>query len=90
MMQILFPLFDDAASAKTTQRILLTPADSQRAASLDSLISAATELGYSTEAIASPRDALTRALAITPANGLIIVTGSLYLVGSLRAQLLGN
>jgi dihydrofolate synthase/folylpolyglutamate synthase len=93
MMQILFPLFDpihpDIDNPESThQRILLTPADSQRAASLESLTAAAEKLGYKTEAILSPTEALTQAQSITPANGLIVVTGSLYLVGKLRAQLL--
>jgi len=85
MMQILFPLFDGDPS----HRILLTPADSQRAASLDSLIAAAAELGYAAEAIPDPHAALTRAQAITPQNGIIVATGSLYLVGALRGHLLG-
>jgi len=90
MMQILFPIFDSSDSDNTSQKILLTPADSQRTAALDTLIAAATELGYTTTAIAETADALNHALAITPPNGLIVVTGSLYLVGALRAQLLNS
>ena len=41
------------------------------------------------EAIAEPAAALLRALAITPPGGTCVVTGSIYLIGELRAALLG-
>lgn len=41
------------------------------------------------EAIAEPAAALDRALAITEPGGSVLITGSLYLVGELRARLLG-
>jgi dihydrofolate synthase/folylpolyglutamate synthase len=95
MMQILFPLFDSENSAvdlknSAQHRILLTPADSQRAAPLDSLAAAAAALGYAAEAFPAPTAAIDHALAITPPGGLIVVTGSLYLVGTLRAHLLAK
>jgi dihydrofolate synthase/folylpolyglutamate synthase len=41
------------------------------------------------EAAASADDALARAIAASPQNGLIVVSGSMYLVGEIRATLLG-
>ncbi|WP_261664673.1 glutamate ligase domain-containing protein [Deinococcus sp. Marseille-Q6407] len=43
---------------------------------------------YGGEAQPNPRQALDRALALTPAGGTLLVTGSLYLVGLLRETLL--
>ncbi|WP_158752347.1 folylpolyglutamate synthase/dihydrofolate synthase family protein [Acidobacterium sp. S8] len=76
--QILFPLFD---------HVLLTPVDSPRSATMDELIAASVATGASFEACADAKRALKRAEAITPANGLIVGTGSVYLVGKLRAEL---
>jgi len=39
--------------------------------------------------VPDPRAALERALAETPAGGTVLVAGSLYLVGAVRAELLG-
>lgn len=78
MTQILFPLFD---------HVLLTQVDSPRSATLTELIAAAEATGADFEACANPAEALQRARAITPAGGLIVGTGSVYLVGKLRAEL---
>lgn len=78
MAQILFPLFD---------HVLLTQVDSPRSATLTELIAAAEATGADFEACANAADALQRAKAITPAGGLIVGTGSVYLVGKLRAEL---
>jgi len=40
------------------------------------------------EAVPEPAAALARALAITPPGGLVVVAGSIYLVGEIRAALL--
>ena len=39
------------------------------------------------EAVPEPRAALARALALTPAGGTLLVAGSLYLAGTVRAEL---
>ncbi len=41
------------------------------------------------EAVPDPAHALTRALDATPTGGALLVTGSIYLVGAVRAQLIG-
>jgi len=76
--QILFPLFD---------RVLLAPVDSPRSASLEELTAAAEATGAVFEACSDAQAALLRAQEITPASGLIVGTGSVYLVGSLRSEL---
>ncbi len=76
--QILFPLFD---------YVLLTPVDSPRSASLEELTAAATVTGSTFEACTDAHAALERAQKLTPATGLIVGTGSVYLVGKLRAEL---
>ena len=76
--QILFPLFD---------HVLLTPVDSPRSANLEELIAAATATGSTFEECTDAHAALERAQKLTPAAGLIVGTGSVYLVGKLRAEL---
>jgi dihydrofolate synthase/folylpolyglutamate synthase len=39
--------------------------------------------------VEEPREALRHAIALTPRGGVVVVTGSAYLVGALRAELLG-
>jgi dihydrofolate synthase / folylpolyglutamate synthase len=78
LAQILFPLFG---------RVVVTPLDSPRTAALEDLLAAARTTGSEVEAAASAANALERALQITPANGLIVITGSVYLVGQVRPLL---
>ncbi len=80
MEQILFPLFD---------RVIVTEVDSPRTASLNDLLAAASTTGAAVEPANSPTAALERAYAITSANGLIVVAGSVYLVGRVRSELVG-
>lgn len=81
MAQILFPLFD---------HVVLTEVASPRAASLADLQEAASATGVATTTIANPSDALQQALRLTPSDGLVVVTGSVYLVGELRTLLTGS
>jgi dihydrofolate synthase / folylpolyglutamate synthase len=76
--QILFPLFD---------HVLLTPVDSPRSASLEELTAAAAATGSTFEACNDVPAALERAQKLSPTTGLIVGTGSVYLVGKLRAEL---
>ncbi|MBS1799701.1 MAG: bifunctional folylpolyglutamate synthase/dihydrofolate synthase [Acidobacteria bacterium] len=84
MAQILLPLFD-ASSDRPQDHILFAPIHSPRAASLEDLEAAARELEVPVATAASLAEALTQARAVTPADGLIVATGSVYLVGELRA-----
>jgi dihydrofolate synthase / folylpolyglutamate synthase len=81
MAQILFPLF---------QRLIVTPVDTPRSALVEDLLAAAQATGNETEAAANGINALERAFKVTPADGLIVVTGSLYLVGLVRPALLAQ
>ena len=74
------------------QQLILTGIDNPRAASFEDLRSAAPREFDRSKiyAAASPRDALRIAHGLTTHEGLILVTGSLYLVGAaqeiLKAQ----
>lgn len=76
--RILFPLFD------APHQLILAPIDNPRAASLESLTAAAQALDVPAHATHSPIEALALARSITPPNGLILATGSIYLIGALR------
>ncbi|MFP5277296.1 MAG: bifunctional folylpolyglutamate synthase/dihydrofolate synthase [Acidobacteriota bacterium] len=80
LAQILFPIFE---------QVILTPIHSSRAASLDDLESAAQLTGAAATLASSVRDALQIAARLVPA-GVIVVSGSVYLVGEARAILLGH
>jgi dihydrofolate synthase / folylpolyglutamate synthase len=98
MAQILFPLFDSSSNLAPTSNLeprtsnlapgalnlILTPINSPRAASLDDLIAAARALDIPAHPTQDPAEALALARSLTPANGLILATGSIYLIGALR------
>jgi dihydrofolate synthase/folylpolyglutamate synthase len=81
MAQILFPLFD---------HVVLTQVDSPRTASIEDMLAAAAATGCDADAAEDPAAALALALQATPANGLVVAAGSVYLVGKLRALLTGG
>jgi len=81
LAQILFPLFG---------KVVLTPVDSPRSASVEDLLAAAATTSSEVEAAAEAVGALERALQLTPINGLVVVTGSVYLVGQLRPRLVAG
>jgi dihydrofolate synthase/folylpolyglutamate synthase len=83
MSQILFPLFDSSAD-RPYDHILFAPIDNPRAAGLEELLAAAHALDVPAHAAPDLPAALARARAVTPPNGLIIATGSVYLVGEIR------
>lgn len=78
MAQILFPLFD---------QVVATPILSPRSASVEELLQAAAKTGVNAVAASDGRQALGRALAEAPADGLVVVAGSVYLVGEVRPGL---
>jgi dihydrofolate synthase/folylpolyglutamate synthase len=81
--QILFPLFD-ATGDRPRDHILFAPIDNPRATSLDSLVAAALALDVPALTATDLAAALAMARAITPPDGLIVATGSVYLVGEVR------
>lgn len=88
MSRILFPLFDSSPEGDPLRRrdhVLLAPIGNPRAAGVDDLLAAAHALGVPAHAAPHLAGALAQARAITPPGGLILATGSVYLVGEIRA-----
>ena len=75
MAQILFPLFD---------RVIVTPVASPRSATADELLQVAAKTGVPAMAAADGCEALERAWTAAPKDGLVVVAGSVYLVGEVR------
>jgi dihydrofolate synthase/folylpolyglutamate synthase len=87
MTQILLPLFDSSAD-RPHDHILFAPIHNPRAASLDELLAAARSLDIPATSTPSVAEALAEARRLTPPNGIIIATGSIYLIGELRQLIL--
>lgn len=83
MAQILFPLFN---------RVILAPIHASRAASVEDLTAAAKATGSETIAVDSVQQAIDRAEEIAggSAGNIIVISGSVYLVGEARAILMRN
>jgi len=79
LAQILFPLFG---------HVIVTPVDSPRSASVQDLLAAARLTGSVAEAGVDPLSAVDRALQLTSPHGMVVVTGSVFLVGQVRPMLL--
>ena len=90
MSRILFPLFDrtDGNPLRRNDHIVLAPIMNVRAAAVEDLLLAARALGVEAHAAPHLEGALAQARQMTPLNGLMIATGSVYLVGEIRALLL--
>jgi dihydrofolate synthase/folylpolyglutamate synthase len=80
MAQILFPLFE---------RVIVTPIHAARAAAVEDLLAAARATGTAATVAESVRKAL-RTAQQDSAGGVVVVSGSVYLVGEARAMLLGE
>jgi dihydrofolate synthase/folylpolyglutamate synthase len=89
MAQILFPLFD-RTGGRPADHIVFAPIANPRAADLEELLAAAKALQVPAHPAATVREALAVARALTPAGGLIVATGSVYLVGEVRDLVLGT
>ncbi|MBV8672907.1 MAG: bifunctional folylpolyglutamate synthase/dihydrofolate synthase, partial [Acidobacteriaceae bacterium] len=74
--QILFPLFDS---------VVLTDIDSPRRASRVSMVAAAEATGVRIYTADDAQSAIDQAWAVTPRDGLVVVTGSVFLVGAVRS-----
>jgi dihydrofolate synthase/folylpolyglutamate synthase len=79
LAQILFPLF---------RKVVVTAVDSPRSAAVEDLVAAARNTGTEVEAAADAVGAVEMALQTTPVDGLVVVTGSVYLVGQVRPSVL--
>jgi dihydrofolate synthase/folylpolyglutamate synthase len=80
MAQILFPLFEE---------VIFAPIQSARAAGMESLEAAARVTGSSAVSAGSVQEAL-RWAAERGQGGVVVVSGSVYLVGAARTLLLGG
>jgi dihydrofolate synthase/folylpolyglutamate synthase len=87
LAQVLFPLFDASGSdpLRARDHIILAPIQNPRAATVDALLAAAHALEVPAHAAPHLPAALLQARAITPPEGIIVATGSVFLVGELRA-----
>jgi dihydrofolate synthase/folylpolyglutamate synthase len=87
MARILFPLFD-SAGGRPGDHIVFAPINNPRAASLEELVRVANSLDVPALPAQSATEAIALARELTPAGGLIIATGSIYLVGAVREAVL--
>jgi len=91
MSRILFSLFDSSPDGDPLRRrdhLILAPIVSPRATEMADLVSAAESLGVPAIATADVAEALAVARQRTPPDGLIIATGSVYLIGEIRQLVL--
>ena len=80
MAQILFPIFD---------QVILAPIHSARAAAIPDLLAAAQSTG--TPAVAADSVAQAMQVAVSKRdNGIVVISGSVYLVGEARSLLLAD
>jgi dihydrofolate synthase/folylpolyglutamate synthase len=86
MSQILLTLFDSTSGVpeRVRDHIIFAPIDNPRATPLDDLLAAARALDIPAHAAPTMAAALAEARAVTPPDGLILATGSVYLVGEIR------
>jgi dihydrofolate synthase/folylpolyglutamate synthase len=87
MAQVLLPLFDSTSGdpARVHDHVILAPIPNPRAASIDQLLAAAHRLDVPAHAAPHLAAALAQAHAITPSEGIIVATGSVFLVGEIRS-----
>jgi dihydrofolate synthase/folylpolyglutamate synthase len=87
MEQMLLPLFDSTSGdpARSRDHVILAPVNNQRAATVEELSAAARRLDVPVYVASDLRDALRQAEAVTPQEGVIVATGSVFLVGEIRA-----
>lgn len=92
MARILLPLFDPTSGdpMRCRDHIILTPISNSRAATVEQLLGAAQALDIPAHAAPDLAAAIAEAQAITPVQGFIVATGSVYLVGALRALVLAQ
>ncbi len=92
MAQVLLPLFDSTSGdpARVRDHVILAPIQNPRAATVEELLAAAHRLDVPAHAAPHLAGALAQAEAVTPRDGVIVATGSVYLVGELRELALGE
>ncbi len=81
MAQILFPIFD---------RVVLTPVNSPRTAAVEDLLTVAGRVGVTADIAAAPMAGFDQAVQRTRMDGLLVCAGSVYLVGTVRGDLVAS
>jgi len=86
LAQILLPLFDASSgdAARARDHVVLAPIKNARAATVEQLLEAAQKLDVPAQGASNLAEALKLARALTPMDGVIVATGSLFLVGELE------
>lgn len=86
LAQVLLPLFDASSgdTARARDHVVLAPIQNARAATVQQLMAAAKKLDVPAQSAANLAEALKLAREITPKDGVIVATGSLFLVGEIR------
>ncbi len=85
--RILFPLFDSSSGGDPLRRwdhLVVAPIANARGASVEHLVAAAQALGVPCHAAPHLTAALAEARSVTPPGGLMVATGSVYLVGEIQ------
>ena len=77
----------DRRAGEGARLVVACPPPSPRAIPAVEVAAAAAALGFDTEVAASPAEAVERALGAAAPDDLVLVTGSLYLVGAARTWL---
>ena len=72
------------------ERVILTQPRQTRAISVEVLSAIACHHARSCESIADPSSAIDRALELAMFDGVVFITGSLYLVGEVRPRFMGD
>ncbi|MEM7323598.1 MAG: Mur ligase family protein [Actinomycetota bacterium] len=76
-----------ALGAQDFDAVICTEPNWSRAIAAEEIAAAATILGMSPEVVRKPVEALERARSVTAADDLILVAGSLYVVGEIRTAI---
>ena len=91
---LLFAVLKDKAVAEITQvlfpladHVVVTGVDNPRSASPEEVAEAAQRSGAEVVAARNFSEAMDKALKLTPKNGVLVITGSIYLVGEALASL---
>jgi dihydrofolate synthase/folylpolyglutamate synthase len=89
LAQVLLPLFDASSGDPDRARdhVVLAAIDSPRAMPLEDLLAAATKLDVPAQGAATLAEALALADRLTPPEGVIVATGSVFLVAEVRPLL---
>ncbi|MGH9555259.1 MAG: glutamate ligase domain-containing protein, partial [Terriglobales bacterium] len=81
MAEVLFPL---------AAHVIATPAENPRSATPEEVRDAAARTGVEVACEPEVRSALARARSLTPKDGVIVIAGSIYILGEALASIEGN